>query len=420
MEKTQLQLEGQDYLRENLETTKVIMEKQVMSFGRLLSGKIITRYPNINKESLVKLFLNSFTAPVCEEFDYLFRYYNKNETEFYDKNLKTADLVFNNKLSERNRIIYLNNVVKKINEREENYEEVFSTSAKNRYDEEDKEKHPSLNVIFSKFVQKLIVSTHLPVEQSQDLYDLAIHYYNLFQMDVASALSQFLSGNKQMAISKIEEEMDVRNLKDGTLTKEDRLAVQNSIDSMKKSLTDIVDKNKKEAKEELKECSSAMVDLIFRLLPAEYQEQKELLDIIVDTNINERLGTLLETEAEKLSDNLNSKNKDMLENELYEEKRYKNIPEHEQDLDVLDTVYQDVIHEICIAYDIPEDDQNAKRVKVVILSDEGNSPKSVFKKFENQVKLENRRELNSNIVKLYNQIKQKKNTAIQSENYGKK
>ena len=164
MEKTQLQLEGQDYLRENLETTKVIMEKQVMSFGRLLSGKIITRYPNVNKESLGKLFLNSFTAPVCEEFDYLFRYYNKNETEFYDKNLKTADLVFNNKLSERNQAIYLNNIIKKVNEREENYEEVFSTSAKNRYDEEDKEQHPSLNAIFSKFVQKLIVSTHLPVE----------------------------------------------------------------------------------------------------------------------------------------------------------------------------------------------------------------------------------------------------------------
>ena len=211
-----------------------------------------------------------------------------------------------------------------------------------------------------------------------------------------------------MAISRIEEEMAARNLSDGIISKEDRLTVKNYIDSMNKTLANIVDKNKKEAKDEIKECSSAVVDLIFRLLPEKYQGLEPLLD----------------TEAAKLFSNLNLINKDMLENELYKEKRYENIPDYEQDLDVLDNVYQAAIrnvnYQICIAYDIPEDEENAKRVKILISSDEGNSLKNVFKKFEKQVKLENRRELNSNIVKLYNQINQKKNTAVQSENYGKK
>ena len=420
MGKTKLQLEGQEYLEDSLKNAESIIKKQVMSFVRLLSGKIILRYPDVDKSSLEKLVFMNFTIPVSEDFDYLFKYYNKTEKEFYDKNLKTADLIFNNNINERNQIIYLNNIIKKINEHQENYEDVFTISAKNRYNENDEEKHYSLNTIFSKFLQKLVIFTHLPIDETQELSDLAIHYYNLFQTDVVSALSQFMSGNQQMAFDKIEGEMSDRNLNRGSVTKEDKLIIRNSIDEMKLSLTNTINKYKKEAKNELKDCSSAMVDLIFKLLPEEYQDQKELLDVIIDTNINERLGSILEKESEKLSNNLNEKNTDIIENELYKEKRYKKLDEYKQDLNDLDNVYQDVIHEICIAYDIPEDDQNAKRVKIAIMSEEFNSPKSIFKKFSEQVKSENKRNLNFTIIDMHNSYNQNANSVSSDKNYGKK
>lgn len=406
MEETKLEVECQEKIIDGLKNTKLIMEKQVLSFGRLFMGKVLEKYKSIDSTRLNELLLKDFTTPVCVEFDYLFQYYKNQELEFYNKNLKTADLIFNTLKDKRMQTIYLENIIKKMNEKEEDIQDVFTTSAKNKLNENDKQQHPSLNVVFTRFVQKLINTSHLPIEQSEQLYNLAVRYYNLFQMDVASALGQLFSGNKDLVISKIEEEMDIRQIRKGkrsAISEKETTILNKSLKIMEKMLENTINHQKRIAKEDLKDCSKSLVDLFFKILPEKYQDQRELIDIIIDTNINERLGKLLDKETEKLTFNLNYMNKDIIENELYEEKRYQKIEDYQCDLDLINVVYQDVLHEICIAYNIAEDDQNTKRLKVVLLSEAANSPKMIFNNYIMNVKKENRQNLNVITLEMHNQ-----------------
>ena len=85
---------------------------------------------------------------------------------------------------------------------------------------------------------------------------------------------------------------------------------------------------------------------------------------------------------------------------MYEEKRYKNIDEYECEFDLVNKVYQDVLHEIRIAYDIPEDDIKSKKIDMIILS-ETNSTKMVLQKLINMINYENKKNLNEVTEKMY-------------------
>lgn len=418
MEKTKLQLDETNAILRRLENTKVIVEKQTAAFQRLLLGKISEEYKEIDQERLQGLITRNFTSLVCDELDYLFKNYEEQELAFYDKNLKTADLIFNTLSDKRTQRIYLENLIKKINQKEDDISDVFTVSAKNKFEENETDKYLSLNEIFDNFTSGLVHISHIPSEELGELCQMAIHYYNLFQADMVSALEKFLNENKEQAIIKMETIMDKKEIGNGktsAMSKLEKSITTNSIRAMEQLLEKTINKNKESSLKELKICSSSMVDLIFKFLPSEYHDQKELLEVIVDTNINERLGKLLETETKKLVINLNSKNQDIVENELYEEKRYKQHEEYQADLGLVGVVYQSVLHEISIAYDIPEEDQNSKRLKLVVLS-ECDSTKSVFKKYFEQVKLENQQNLNAVVVEMHNLSDKAKKESVQENN----
>ena len=237
---------------------------------------------------------------------------------------------------------------------------------------------------------------------------VATHYYQIYQSDVASTIEQYLDSNKDFSINSIEKEMDMAKLrgdKTSSLAKIERMIVTNSKKAIDSLLEESIHKNKEKSRDELRLCSSSIVDIIFRSLPEKYKSQQDLLEIIIDTNINERLGKILDEEADKLSDNLKAKNHDAIENEFYEEKRYKNIKPYEIELNQIDRAYQDVLHEITIAYDIPTTDANLKRLGLVILS-ESNSTKNVFKNSINSIKVENEANLNQ-VLDEMNKLSQK-------------
>lgn len=405
MEETKLEEKYQEELLKNLETTKKIMEKQVSSFGRLLMGKITENYEVLDKELLAEVLLKYFTTPVCLEIDNLFKLYQKQELEFYSKNFKTVDLIFNTLKDKRTQTIYLENIIKKINEKEEDIRDIFIVSAKDKLDSENKGKSPNLNAIYERFVQKLINTSNLSVDESEELYDLANRYYKLFKIDISSALEQLFSNNKKMAITKIENEINLKQIrkeKTSSLSEMEKSITNEYLDLMERMLEKTILEQKSIAKEELENCSNSLVSLFFKILPPKYQNQKELIDIIIDTNINERLGKLLDKEAEKLSSNLSYQNKDIIENEFFEEKKYQKIEDYQCDLGLINGVYQDVLHEICIAYNIKEDDQNTKRLKVVLLSEVAHSPKEVFTNFCDKTKKENKKNLSKIILEMHN------------------
>ncbi len=386
MEQTILKLLTEDQIKENNKSAKKIFIGQTLRLQKLFAGKISEMY-SIDEEKIDQILKIEFSDKALGLIDNLFSYFERDESDFYSKNMNTVDLIFNTLKDNRTKVIYLDNIIKKINEKKENVKEILEQIPK----EDESISEENLRMIFGKSIQKILNSINLSKEKQEELVKIAFHYYQLYQSDIASTIEQYLDSNKKTSIDGIEEEMDKQRLrgnKTSAVARIEREIADNSKKVIDSLLEESIKNNKKKSREELKICSSSIIGIIFKSLPEEYKKQQALLEVIVDTNINERLGKILDESTDDLSQKLKAKNHDIIENEFYEEKRYKNIKPYEIDLDQIDKVYQDVLHEITIAYDIPTTNNNLKRLNLVILS-ESNSTKNVFKNSINHIRAEN-------------------------------
>lgn len=386
MEQTILKVLTEDQIKENNKSAKKIFIGQTLRLQKLFAGKISEMY-SIDEEKIDQILKIEFSDKALGLIDNLFSYFERDESDFYSKNMNTVDLIFNTLKDNRTKVIYLDNIIKKINEKKENVKEILEQIPK----EDESISEENLRMIFSKSIQKILNSINLSKEKQEELVKIAFHYYQLYQSDIASTIEQYLDSNKKTSIDGIEEEMDKQRLrgnKTSAVARIEKELADNSKKVIDSLLEESIKNNKKKSREELKICSSSIIGIIFKSLPEEYKKQQALLEVIVDTNINERLGKILDEATDDLSQKLKAKNHDIIENEFYEEKRYKNIKPYEIDLNQIDKVYQDVLHEITIAYDIPTTNNSLKRLNLVILS-ESNSTKNVFKNSINHIRAEN-------------------------------
>ena len=386
MEQTILKVLTEDQIKENNKSAKKIFIGQTLRLQKLFAGKISEMY-SIDEEKIDQILKIEFSDKALGLIDNLFSYFERDESDFYSKNMNTVDLIFNTLKDNRTKVIYLDNIIKKINEKKENVKEILEQIPK----EDESISEENLRMIFSKSIQKILNSINLSKEKQEELVKVAFHYYQLYQSDIASTIEQYLDSNKKTSIDGIEEEMDKQRLrgnKTSAVARIEKELANNSKKVIDSLLEESIKNNKKKSREELKICSSSIIGIIFKSLPEEYKKQQALLEVIVDTNINERLGNILDEATDDLSQKLKAKNHDIIENEFYEEKRYKNIKPYEIDLNQIDKVYQDVLHEITIAYDIPTTNNSLKRLNLVILS-ESNSTKNVFKNSINHIRAEN-------------------------------
>lgn len=386
MEQTTLKELTEEQIKENNTSAKKIFIGQTLRLQKLFATKISERY-NIDEEKINQILKLEFSDKALGLIDDLFSYFERDESDFYSKNMNTVDLIFNTLKDNRTKVIYLDNIIKKINEKKEDVKKTIEQISR----EDGSINDENLQMLFSKSIQKILNFANLSKEKQEELVKIASHYYQLYQSDIASTIEQYLDSNKKASIDGIEEEMDKQRLrgnKTSALARIEREIANNSKKVIDSLLEESIKDNKKKSREELKICSSSIIDIIFKSLPEEYKKQQALLEVIVDTNINERLGKILDEATDDLSQKLKAKNHDVIENEFYEEKRYKNIKPYEIDLDQIDKVYQDVLHEITIAYDIPTTNNNLKRLSLVILS-ESNSTKNVFKNSINHIRAEN-------------------------------
>ena len=386
MEQTILKILTEEQIKENNTSAKKIFIGQTLRLQKLFAGKISEMY-SIDEEKINQILKIEFSDKALGLIDNLFSYFERDESDFYSKNMNTVDLIFNTLKDNRTKVIYLDNIIKKINEKKETVKEILEQIPK----EDESISEENLQMIFSKSIQKILNSINLSKEKQEELVKIAFHYYQLYQSDIASTIEQYLDSNKKTSIDGIEEEMDKQRLrgnKTSAVARIEKELANNSKKVIDSLLEESIKNNKKKSREELKICSSSIIGIIFKSLPEEYKKQQALLEVIVDTNINERLGKILDESTDDLSQKLKAKNHDIIENEFYEEKRYKNIKPYEIDLNQIDKVYQDVLHEITIAYDIPTTNNNLKRLNLVILS-ESNSTKNVFKNSINHIRAEN-------------------------------
>ena len=359
MENTRLETVVNDYIVKRSEDAKIKLQKQINSFGNVLLKEISKTFRNLDIDGVRRLYVRAFAYKIIDEIDALLKILVVNEIEFYNKNMKTADLIFNiNDITKRNQRIYLANIIKKIEKKSNDIELIFSNSSKAILNPNEEKSFLSINGMYEDFLSCLTSNPKLTLDEVEDIRILVNRYFETYKSDFKLVLENFYKGIQEYSISKIDDEIenkDITNGKSKLISKLEREITSKSIDKINNELlVKNIEFHKTKALSELSECSSYIVELIFKLLPIEYRDQKGLLEVIVDTNLNERLGNLLNIEMKKLSANLVSKNENILENELYEEKRYLKIDDYQFDYALIDRVYQDILHEIRIAYDIPE------------------------------------------------------------------
>lgn len=413
MEQTNILQISSKKIDDNIISTKIVIEKQINLFEKLLVRNISSQFENIDIERLNALVLQYFSEPAKAKIEEVFNKLQEDELSFYNKHLKTSDLIFKSVKEKRTKTIYLDNVIKKINLKDNELENVFACITKNNHDSNE----IGVDGIFKQFIDKVFLFSRLSIDEKDELYELSVRYYDILKQDMYSTLEKLFIANQKGTIKEIEDEMDKQEVRGKTtaISKFERKLTTQAILAMEKLLNDSIVKNKKIAIEDLRVCSASVVDLIFKTLPEEFQDQRELLEVIVDTNINERLSKLLEDEIGKLKNNISAINNNKIENELYEEKRYKNIDEYECEFDLVNKVYQDVLHEVRIAYDIPEDDTKSKKIDMIILS-ETNSTKMVFQKLINMINYENKNNLKEVTEKMYESRDKYCNTNTDLEN----
>ena len=123
MDKIYIEQEMTQHIINQLIETKEIVLKQTSSLEHILINKIVDDF-NIDKNRLQTYFTKMFTVKVLEVIDNLFKSYYESELEFYSKNLKTTDLIFNSLTEKRTQTIYLDNIIKKVKQKESNKNDI--------------------------------------------------------------------------------------------------------------------------------------------------------------------------------------------------------------------------------------------------------------------------------------------------------
>jgi len=397
MSKVEFVSNMQNEISRNEREMKSAIQNQIQRFRKLLVERIVSKYHYLDRETLNELFDLVFKVGLIEEVDDILKDFKEKQLDFYCGHFKTVDLIFNTLDNKRTQIIYLENVMKKINENKTTVtNDIFSIPRK--------EGKSSIDFMFGKFVQNIIRRPNISKEEAEDLYTLLTEYYRKYKNDFLISVNNFIDSNWRFSITMIETEMDLKELRNGktsAVSKIEKVITNNAIKMMDEFLDKTLVKYNTISKKQLEICSKKVVDLIFEQLPVEYQDQRGLLEVIVDTNIQERLGCYLESESDKLSQNIKEKNKDRISNELYEEKRYRNIESYDTDLNEIVDIYSNVLHEIAIAYDIPENELTYERILNAIKNEAANT-KMIFKKLFDFVRGANETNLDLVIYDMHN------------------
>lgn len=447
-EETQLELQLVETILSNIEETRSYVKKSTESLSRVLMARISEKFKVVDNERL-QAILESYISDIDEEFTALFEYYRNSEVSFYQKHLNTADMIFNSNIEQNKQRIYLDNVMKKIDQRmEENIEAIFTFSNKGRVSQENNnqsnvEENSSMDEIFECLINNVVTdSTGLNAEGIRKLENLMHHYYLVYKEGAITSIKKCLSTNRSLPIIEMESiigQRGIRNGKSRPVAIVEREIISEAQKEIEEMLTETVSKYREEALKKLKVCSSSIVDVIFRVLPEKYQAQRGLLEVIVDANVNERLVNLLDEELKKLTELLRAKNQDIVINEFYEDKGYKKFEDYDFNLGMVEKVYQEVLYDIRKCYNIQPDEQDqtmlneirksynvpvkqydntgSKRLDMIV-SSECDSAKKIYVNLIDRIKSENQRNLDKvvNNMNARNQQAQMDNPLIKSEN----
>ena len=380
--------------------------------------KLATMVDDSKKEEIVEYTSEKYLKQIEKNLSLIFEDIDKSEKEFYANYMKTIDLIFKAESKNRMKVIYLENIIKKIENKELNSDSIISMKKSSENSDSDNSiPDKSVNEIFNEMIQDITKKYSLTPEQVADFKTKVIHYKDIYEQHLEEDLDKYFKHNKKCVITGIITEMDGQKLREGK-TREQFLEEKKLADTAKnksKELLDkIVSKNQNIALNRLEICSANMVNLIFKLLPDEYKNQRQLLEIIIDTAINERVGNIIKEECKTLTRVLDGENKEIIQDEIYDEKRHNESEDYGFSEEIIDDVYKGIIQEIRIAYDIDKDSIESKKLDFSV-SIEANSTKKVFTALVNDIIGENK----VNITNIKNELGKLESDKISIENNNK-
>lgn len=394
MQKTQTEIIAKKLIN-NKSEVKIIIDNKAGTFVNLLSNKTNKQNSNIDIVKLRELFEILFSRVIKKELNKLIDQIAVKEEKFYEDYFKAVDTIFGRNITQTNEkdlviiVKCLDMVIKKITENNSQLRDTYFE------DLETQNNSAGINRIFDEFLQIIIDKYKLTIDEADDFKYLAKHYFKNYKNDVIIAINEYIFKNMTQALDQIEDEMDKYNLRNGKsreVIKIEKAATERALKKIIEALEKNISIHTESAHEKLSGCSSRVVDLIFTRLPEDYRAQRIYLEIIVDTYIKDRFDVQLDNEMKKMAIELGSMNQEIIGKELFKtpkddtdelkeineeiiEKEFSKPQKKESveakyeykcELESIVKIYDEVLEEIRITYDIPENDISYKRLQLLI------------------------------------------------------
>ncbi len=341
-------------LTNNIEK-KDIIKKQIVLLEKFITSKAITISSKIDSSSFEEIIHSLLGEPLDEKLIKYTDGYEKEELKYYSKVMETVSLIFSSSADNTRQLIYLENIMKKIDKRVNNFTKEIEASEKTS---DIKEREEEINKLFQALIDRAEANYHLDLEEVEDLTEIIDQYREKLISDFKIDINSTNKFDKKVVEDIIEREIYDKDLRKGKTRQQfeyEKKLVEETLKTSNKLLDKSILKHKEKFMGQLDQSATKLVDMIFEVLPKEYKDQRQLLEVILDTDIKERLTSLAEKETKTEKSILSAKNENILENELYDEKRYKNFPKYEFDSSCIDKVYEDILKEVRNAYLLPDE-----------------------------------------------------------------
>ena len=203
--------------------------------------KLATMVDDSKKEEIVEYTSEKYLKPIEKNLSLIFEDIDKSEKEFYANYMKTIDLIFKAESKNRMKVIYLENIIKKIENKELNSDSIISMKKSSENSDSDNSiPDKSVNEIFNEMIQDITKKYSLTPEQVADFKTKVIHYKDIYEQHLEEDLDKYFKHNKKCVITGIITEMDGQKLREGK-TREQFLEEKKLADTAKNKSKELLD-----------------------------------------------------------------------------------------------------------------------------------------------------------------------------------
>ena len=191
---------------------KEIIKKQIVLLQNFISSKAITISSKIDKESFEEIINSLLGEPLNEKLSTYTDDYENEELKYYSKVMETVSLIFSSSADNTRQLIYLENIIKKIDKRANNFTKKIESSEKV---DDIKDREEEVNKLFQNLINRAKVNYNLDLEEVEDLAEIVDKYREKFISDFKIDIGGTNKANRKIIEDIIEREIYNKDLRKG-------------------------------------------------------------------------------------------------------------------------------------------------------------------------------------------------------------